>query len=48
MTAMREHLAAELTKKVSQKGTIIWQDVEREYIDVAASVCPPDARFVAY
>ncbi len=48
MTAMREHLATELAKKVNQKGVVIWQDSEREYADVAASLCPPDARFVAY
>ena len=48
MTAMRDHLAAELAKKVSQKGVVVWQDSEREYADVAASLCPPDARFVAY
>lgn len=45
---MRDHLAAELAKKVSQRGVVVWQDSEREYIDVAASLCPPDARFVAY
>jgi hypothetical protein len=45
---MRDHLATELTKKVSQKGVVVWQDSEREYADVAASLCPPDARFVAY
>ncbi len=48
MTGLREHLAAELAKKVSQKGVVIWQDNEREYTDVASSLCPPDARFVAY
>lgn len=48
MTAMRDQVTAELTKKVSQKGVVVWQDSEREYVDVAASLCPPDARFVAY
>src|SRR5438067_9791900 len=48
VTAMRDHLAVELAKKVSQKGVVVWQDSEREYSDVAASLCPPDARFVAY
>ena len=45
---MRDHLAAELAKRVSQKGLVIWQDSERAYTEVAASVCPPGARFVAY
>jgi hypothetical protein len=48
MTAMRDHLAAELAKKVSQKGLVVWQDSERQYTEVAASLCPPGARFVAY
>ena len=46
MTAMRDHLAAELARKVSQKGIVVWQDSEREYADVAESLCPPGARFV--
>ena len=45
---MRDHLAAELAKRVSQKGLVIWQDSERAYTEVAASLCPPGARFVAY
>jgi hypothetical protein len=48
VTPMRDYLAAELAKKVSQKGLVVWQDSEREYEEVAASLCPPDARFVAY
>ena len=47
-TALRDHLAAELAKKVSQRGIVVWQDTDHEYADVAAAVCPPDARFVAY
>ncbi|MFN0154671.1 MAG: PglZ domain-containing protein [Gaiella sp.] len=45
---MRDHLAAELAKKVSQNGVVVWQDPEREYAEVAASLCPSDACFVAY
>ena len=45
---MRDQLAAELAKKVSQRGLVVWQDSEREYADVAASLCPPDARFAEY
>ena len=48
MTAMRDHLAAELARKVSQKGLVVWQDSERAYVEVAESLCPPEARFVAY
>ena len=47
-TALREHLAAELAKKVSQRGVVVWQDTDHEYGDVAATLCPPDARFAAY
>ncbi|MDQ6877192.1 MAG: PglZ domain-containing protein [Candidatus Dormibacteraeota bacterium] len=45
---MRNHLTAELAKKVSQKGIVVWQDADHEYSDVADSLCPPDSRFVAY
>src|SRR5215211_9497298 len=48
MTAMRDHLAADLAKRVSQKGVVVWQDAEREYTDVAAALCPSDTRFVSY
>jgi hypothetical protein len=48
MTAMREHLAAELARKVSQKGLVVWQDSQGEYTEVASSLCPPSARFVTY
>jgi hypothetical protein len=48
MTAIRDHLAAELARKVSQRGMVVWQDSEREYVDVAESLCPPGVRFVAY
>jgi hypothetical protein len=45
---MRDRLAAELARKVGQKGLVIWQDSECEYAKVAASLCPPGARFIAY
>jgi hypothetical protein len=45
---MRDRLAAELARKVSQKGLVVWQDSERAYVEVAESLCPPEARFVAY
>lgn len=48
MTAMRDQLAAELEKKVSQCGVVVWQDTEQSYIAVAASLCPDGARFFAY
>ena len=47
-TALRDHLAAELAKKVSQRGIVVWQDTDHEYADVAATLCPPDARFAQY
>ena len=48
MAALRDHLAAELSKKVNQRGVVVWQDTDREYSDVAASLCPSEARFAAY
>jgi hypothetical protein len=47
-TALRDHLTAELAKKVSQRGIVVWQDTDHEYGEVAAQLCPPDARFTAY
>jgi hypothetical protein len=47
-TALRDHLAAELAKKVSQRGVVVWQDTDHEYGDMAAQLCPPEARFAAY
>lgn len=48
VTAIREHLAAELARKVSQNGLVVWQDTGCQYTEVAASLCPHDAHFVAY
>jgi hypothetical protein len=45
---MRDYLASELAKKVSQKGLVVWQDSEGEYSEVAATLCPPGAQFVAF
>src|SRR4051812_3260359 len=47
-SALRDHLAAELAKKVTQRGIVVWQDTDREYGGVASQLCPPDARFAAY
>jgi hypothetical protein len=48
MSVMREYLVAELARKLSQKGVVIWNDAEREYATVASSLCPTDVRFFAY
>jgi hypothetical protein len=48
MTTMRDRLAVELTRKVSQKGLVVWQDSQGEYTEVASSLCPAGARFVTY
>src|ERR1017187_10086160 len=45
---MRDRLAAELARKVSQKGLVVWQDSERAYGKVAESLGPPAAQFFAY
>jgi hypothetical protein len=45
---MRERLAAELARKVGQKGLVVWQDSPGEYTEIAASLCPSSARFVTY
>ncbi len=48
MSALRDHLADELTKRVSQRSLVMWQDDAREYADVAASLCPDGAMFAAF
>src|SRR5690349_3501203 len=48
MTALRDYLATELSKKVSQRGIVVWQDTDGEYSDVAEALCPRGARFAAY
>ena len=48
VTPLRDHLVAELEKQVNQHGIVVWQDSAHEYVDVAASLCPDDARFVAF
>ena len=39
MKELRDYVASELARKVSQKGVVVWQDTECEYSDVAASLC---------
>jgi hypothetical protein len=45
---MRDRLAAELARKVSQRGLVVWQDSRGEYTAVASSLCPAGTRFVTY
>jgi hypothetical protein len=47
-TRLREHLAAELARKVDRHGLVVWQDEAREYADVAEAVNPPNAVFQAW
>ena len=47
MSAVREHLAEVIRKKVDAHGTVVWEDPEREYADVAETV-PPGATFVRW
>ncbi len=48
MSRLRDHLAAELSKKVQAHGLVIWDDDAGEYAELAASVVPEDMRFEAY
>jgi hypothetical protein len=46
---LREHLNAQLGKKVDAHGLVVWSDPEREYgREIAATVVPSDTKFVAY
>ncbi|MCC7076802.1 MAG: PglZ domain-containing protein [Acidimicrobiia bacterium] len=48
MSALRDTLAVELAKKVTQHRLVLWQDTDGEYVDVAAEICPPQAAFEPY
>lgn len=45
MTALREHLAAELAGKVERHGVVVWDDPEGAYTAVAEDAVPADAVF---
>lgn len=48
MSRLREALATELAKKVSQHGLVVWQDDAGEYKDLAKELAPVGAEFVSY
>lgn len=48
MSKLRDHLAAELAKKVQAHGLVIWDDAAAEYEGHAASLVPDDVRFEAF
>jgi hypothetical protein len=48
VSKLREALAAELAKKVSQHGLVVWQDDAGEYAHLAADVTPPNVLFARY
>jgi hypothetical protein len=48
MSRLRDHLAAEVTRKVDTHGVVVWDDPEGEYRDVAAQAAPEDARFEGF
>lgn len=45
---MRELLAEQIAASVRRNGLVVWEDTAREYADVASSVVPQDAVFVAF
>ena len=47
-TRLREHLAAELARKVDRHGLVVWQDEAREYAEVAQAVSPTNTAFQAW
>lgn len=47
-TRLRDHLAAELARKVDRHGLVVWQDDAREYPAVAEAVSPPGTAFQAW
>jgi hypothetical protein len=49
MSELRKYLAMMLKKKLDTHGIVIWVDDHQEYgLDIARSLCPPDAHFAAW
>src|SRR5690606_19487231 len=48
VSRLRDHLAAELAKKVQAHGLVIWDDPAGEYEGVAANLVPGEVRFEAF
>lgn len=48
MTKPRRYLADELAKKVGRWQVVVWDDRDRQYVDVARDVAPAGATFAAY
>lgn len=48
MTTMREHLAAQLDRKLRTHRLVVWSDPEREYVGVWSSVLPEGVRSEAF
>ena len=48
MSVVREHLAEVMRKKVDAHGTVVWEDPEREYAEVAETVPIADATLVRW
>lgn len=48
VSSLRDHLAAELAKKVQAHGLVVWEDTAGEYDGQATAVVPDGVRFEAY
>lgn len=48
MSKLRDHLAAELAKKVQAHGLVVWDDESNEYGEHASTAAPEGVRFEAY
>ncbi len=48
VSRLRERLTDQLARKVQAHGLVVWQDDDREYLEVAASVVPDGVRFEAF
>lgn len=48
MSVLRNHVADQLSRKVSAHGIVVWDDPEQAYVDTAEALVPSDTAFVSY
>ncbi len=48
MSVLRNHVADQLSRKVSAHGIVVWDDPEQAYVDSAEALVPSGTEFVSY
>jgi len=48
MSVLRNHVADQLSRKVSAHGIVVWDDPEQAYVDSAEALVPSGTEFASY